>query len=127
MADNQSIIGNDVIFKGKISNSKTIEINGRVEADIKSEKITLGKSASFEGGIQADLVVISGKYQGKLKADSVWLTDSSIITGEINYKSLQMDRGAALNCRVVHNWDEKKMQSKKSDDEVTSDDLIENN
>ena len=44
MADNQSIIGNDVIFKGKISNSKTIEINGRVEADIKSEKITLGKS-----------------------------------------------------------------------------------
>ena len=127
MADNQSIIGNDVIFKGKISNSKTIEINGRVEADIKSEKITLGKSASFEGGIQADLVVISGKYQGKLKADSVWLTDSSIITGEINYKSLQMDRGAALNCRVVHKKKEKKMRSKKNDDEVSSEDLIENN
>ncbi len=126
MADNQSIIGTDVIFKGKISNSKTIEINGRVEADIKSEKITLGKTASFEGGILADLVVISGKYQGKLKADSVWLTDSSVITGEINYKSLQMDRGAALNCRVVHNWDEKKMRKKdENDDEVTSDDLIE--
>ena len=126
MADNQSIIGTDVIFKGKISNSKTIEINGRVEADIKSEKITLGRTASFEGGILADLVVISGKYQGKLKADSVWLTDSSVITGEINYKSLQMDRGAALNCRVVHNWDEKKMRKKdENDDEVTSDDLIE--
>ena len=125
MADNQSIIGTDVIFKGTISNSKTIEINGRVEADIKSEKITLGKTASFEGGILADLVVISGKYQGKLKADSVWLTDSSVITGEINYKSLQMDRGAALNCRVVHNWDEKKMRKKDdSEDEVTSDDLI---
>jgi|TARA_X000000950_G_scaffold289063_1_gene409470 cytoskeletal protein CcmA (bactofilin family) len=116
VADNQSIIGKDVLFKGKISNSKTIEINGRVEADIKSDKITLGKSASFEGAIQADLVVISGKYQGKLKADSVWLTDSSIITGEINYKSLQMDRGAALNCRVVHNWDEKKMRGKKDDE-----------
>ena len=125
MADNQSIIGTDVIFKGTISNSKTIEINGRVEADIKSEKITLGKTASFEGGILADLVVISGKYQGKLKADSVWLTDSSVITGEINYKSLQMDRGAALNCRVVHNWDEKKMRKKDdSEDEVSSDDLI---
>ena len=127
MADSQSIIGKGAIFKGKITNASTIEINGRVEADIKSEKITLGKSASFEGGIQADLVVISGKYQGKLKADSVWLTDSSIITGEINYKSLQMDRGAALNCRVVHNWDEKKMRSKKNDDEVNSEDLIENN
>ena len=127
MSENQSIIGKDVIFKGKISNSKTIEINGRVEADIKSEKITLGKSASFDGGIQADLVVISGKYQGKLKADSVWLTDSSVITGEINYKSLQMDRGAALNCRVVHNWDEKKLKSKKDIDseDVSSDELLE--
>tara|TARA_B100000524_G_scaffold227771_1_gene120647 strand:- start:79 stop:468 length:390 start_codon:yes stop_codon:yes gene_type:complete len=127
VSENQSIIGKDVIFKGKISNSKTIEINGRVEADIKSEKITLGKSASFDGGIQADLVVISGKYQGKLKADSVWLTDSSVITGEINYKSLQMDRGAALNCRVVHNWDEKKLKSKKDIDseDVTSDELLE--
>ena len=115
MADNQSIIGTDVIFKGKITNSKTIEINGRVEADIKSEKITLGKTASFEGGIQADLVVISGKYQGKLKADSVWLTDSSIITGE------------ALNCRVVHNWDEKKMRNKKNDEESAEEDLNENN
>ena len=115
MAENQSIIGKDVLFKGKITNSKTIEVHGRVEADIKSEKITLGKTASYEGGIQADLVVISGKYQGKLKADSVWLTDSSIISGEINYKSLQMDRGAALNCRVIHNWDEKKLKKRAED------------
>ena len=37
MADNQSIIGKGAIFKGKISNASTIEINGRVQADIKSE------------------------------------------------------------------------------------------
>ena len=120
MSDNQSIIGRDVIFKLKISNSKKIEINGIVEADINSEKITLGKTANFDGAIQADLVVISGEYQGKLKADSVWLTDSSVIRGEINYKSLQMDRGAALNCRVVHNWDEKKMKAKKDEAEQGS-------
>ena len=119
MSENQSIIGKDVLFKGKITNSKTIEVHGRVEADIKSEKITLGKTASYEGGIQADLVVISGKYQGKLKADSVWLTDSSIISGEINYKSLQMDRGAALNCRVVHNWDKKDQVKKQEQTEET--------
>ena len=113
MADNQSIIGTDVIFKGKITNSKTIEINGRVEADIKSEKITVGKSATLEGSIQSELVVISGNYQGKIKAESVWLTDSSVIAGEINYKSLQMDRGAALNCKIVHNWDEKKLKKNK--------------
>jgi len=113
MADNQSIIGRGAIFKGKISNASTIEINGRVEADIKSDKVTLGKNASLEGSIISELVVISGNYQGKIKADSVWLTDSSVITGEINYKSLQMDRGAALNCKIIHNWDENKLKNNK--------------
>ena len=117
MADNQSIIGRGAIFKGKISNASTIEINGRVEADIKSDKVTLGKHASLEGSIISELVVISGNYQGKIKADSVWLTDSSVITGEINYKSLQMDRGAALNCKIIHNWDENKLKNNKQNDD----------
>ena len=81
--------------------------------DIKSDKVTLGKHASLEGSIISELVVISGNYQGKIKADSVWLTDSSVITGEINYKSLQMDRGAALNCKIIHNWDENKLKNNK--------------
>ena len=125
MADNQSIIGRGAIFKGKISNASTIEINGRVDADIKSDKVTLGKNATLEGSITSELVVISGNYQGKIKADSVWLTDTSVITGEINYKSLQMDRGAALNCKIIHNWDERKIKAKKSgniDDEITEGD-----
>ena len=125
MADNQSIIGRGAIFKGKISNASTIEINGRVDADIKSDKVTLGKNANLEGSITSELVVISGNYQGKIKADSVWLTDSSVITGEINYKSLQMDRGAALNCKIIHNWDERKLKGKKAgnvDDEAIEED-----
>ena len=117
MADSQSIIGKGAIFKGKISNASTIEINGKVEADIKSEKVTVGKSANLEGSISSELVVISGNYQGKIKAESVWLTDTSVITGEINYKSLQMDRGAALNCKIIHNWDEKKFKNKKDLDD----------
>ena len=117
MADSQSIIGKGAIFKGKISNASTIEINGRVEADIKSEKVTVGKNANLEGSISSELVVISGNYQGKIKAESVWLTDTSVITGEINYKSLQMDQGAALNCKIIHNWDEKKFKNKKDLDD----------
>ena len=86
-----------------------------MDADIKSDKVTLGKNATLEGSITSELVVISGNYQGKIKADSVWLTDSSVITGEINYKSLQMDRGAALNCKIIHNWDERKLKGKKAE------------
>ena len=48
-----------------------------------------------------------------MQADSVWLTETSRISGEVHYKSLQMDRGAALNCKIIHNWDENKLKNNK--------------
>ncbi len=117
MAEKQAILGSGARFTGKITNAKSIEINGFVEADLATEKVTIGATGKFAGAVKSDLVVIAGEYEGKMKADSIWLTESSRISGEIHYKSLQMDRGAALNCRVVHNWDSKKDQSKKSENE----------
>ena len=114
MANKQAVLGAGARFSGKISNAKSIEINGYVEADLATEKVTIGSTGKFLGKVDSELVVIAGEYEGKMKADSIWLTESSRISGEIHYKSLQMDRGAALNCRVVHNW-EKKDQAKKEE------------
>ena len=106
MANKQAVLGSGARFSGKISNAKSIEINGYVEADLTTEKVTIGSSGKFLGSVDSELVVIAGEYEGKMQADSVWLTETSRISGEVHYKSLQMDRGAALNCRVVHNWNE---------------------
>ena len=106
MTNKQAVLGAGARFSGKISNAKSIEINGYVEADLATEKVTIGSTGKFLGKVDSELVVIAGEYEGKMKADSVWLTESSRISGEVHYKSLQMDRGAALNCRVVHNWNE---------------------
>ena len=111
MANKQAVLGSGARFTGKITNAKSIEINGYVDADLITEKVTIGSTGKFLGKVNSELVVIAGEYEGKMKADSVWLTETSRISGEVHYKSLQMDRGAALNCRVVHNWnaaDEKK-------------------
>ena len=119
MADRQAVLGSGAKFSGKITNAKSIEINGYVEADLATEKVTIGATGKFTGAVKSDLVVIAGEYEGKMKADSIWLTESSRISGEIHYKSLQMDRGAALNCRVVHNWDKKDQAKKQEQTEET--------
>ena len=123
MAEEQSSIGSGAKFVGKISGARSLEINGEVQADIDIGKITIGQDAHFTGGIKADLAVISGIYEGSMVAESIWLTDTSRVSGEIRYQSLQMDRGAALNCRVVYNWDDQeenknKSKSSKNDDEL---------
>ena len=107
MAEKMTTIGAGAHFKGKISNASTIEVSGVVEADVTTEKLTINETGKFGGSINSKLVVVSGSYDGNMVADSVWLMPSSRVSGEIKYKSLQLDRGAALNCRVIQNWDEK--------------------
>ena len=107
MAEKMTTIGAGAHFKGKISNASTIEVSGIVEADVTTEKLTINETGKFGGSINSKLVVVSGSYDGNIVADSVWLMPSSRVSGEIKYKSLQLDRGAALNCRVIQNWDEK--------------------
>jgi cytoskeletal protein CcmA (bactofilin family) len=129
MANKQAVLGSGARFSGKISNAKSIEINGYVEADLSTEKVTIGSTGKFLGAVDSELVVIAGEYEGKMQADSVWLTETSRISGEVHYKSLQMDRGAALNCRVVHNWNEsdnnEQDQNKINDEEAQEEQPIE--
>jgi cytoskeletal protein CcmA (bactofilin family) len=129
MANKQAVLGSGARFSGKISNAKSIEINGYVEADLSTEKVTIGSSGKFLGAVDSELVVIAGEYEGKMQADSVWLTETSRISGEVHYKSLQMDRGAALNCRVVHNWNEDEKidqdQSQQTEEEAQEEQPIE--
>jgi cytoskeletal protein CcmA (bactofilin family) len=110
---NKAVIAAGAHFKGQIKHARSIEINGIVEADLTADKVTIGPDGKFVGAINANLVVISGDYNGTMDAGSIWATATAKIAGKIQYKTLQMDRGAALNCRVVHNWKSEKPATKK--------------
>jgi cytoskeletal protein CcmA (bactofilin family) len=118
---NKAIIAAGAHFKGQIKHARSIEINGIVEADLRADKVTIGPDGKFVGAINADLVVISGDYNGIMDAGSIWATATAKIAGKIQYKTLQMDRGAALNCRVVHNWKAEKPAAKKQTDKAAKD------
>ena len=100
----KTIIGAGATFIGKIANARVIEVHGKVNADLTAEKVTIGEFGHFDGAISSELVVVSGHYEGKMRAGSVWATATASISGKLHYKTLQMDRGAALNCHIVHNW-----------------------
>ena len=101
----KSVFGTGAVFRGKISKVGAVDIHGEVYADFDLDKLVLEKSGSLEGNVRVGLGVMAGRFAGKIHAHSIWLMKSSILTGEIEYASLQMDRGAALNCRIKHNWE----------------------
>ena len=101
---NKAIIGAGAKFAGTIIDARTIEIHGDVSADLIADKVTIGEKGKFDGAVRASLVVVSGEYDGVMEAGSIWATATARISGKVQYNTLQMDRGAALNCHVVHNW-----------------------
>ena len=101
---NKAIIGAGAEFSGTITDARAIEIHGKVNADLTAEKVTIGEKGKFDGAVRASLVVVSGEYDGVMEAGSIWATATARISGKVQYNTLQMDRGAALNCHVVHNW-----------------------
>ena len=100
----KAIIGAGAKFTGTITDARTIEIHGDVIADLTADKVIIGEKGKFEGAVSAGLVVVSGEYDGAMVAGSIWATATARISGKVQYNTLQMDRGAALNCHVVHNW-----------------------
>jgi cytoskeletal protein CcmA (bactofilin family) len=100
----KAIIGAGAKFTGTITDARTIEIHGHVDADLTADKVIIGEKGKFDGAVNASLVVVSGEYDGVMEAGSIWATASARISGKVHYNTLQMDRGAALNCHVVHNW-----------------------
>ena len=101
----KSVFGTSAVFRGKISKVGAVDIYGEVYADLELDKLVLKKTGSLEGNVRVGLGVMAGRFAGKIHANSIWVMKSSILMGEIEYASLQMDRGAALNCRIKHNWE----------------------
>ena len=102
----KSVIGAGATFTGKLIKASALDIHGEVNADVSTDRLHLHEGASLAGDLDIKLGVFAGKYKGKMKASSVWIMRTARIFGEIEYNALQMDRGAALNCHILHNWAE---------------------
>ena len=100
----KSVFGTGAVFRGEISKVGAVDIHGEVYADLELDKLVLEKTGALEGNVRVGLGVMAGRFTGKIHAHSIWVMKSSILLGEVEYASLQMDRGAALNCRIKHNW-----------------------
>ena len=102
----KSVIGAGATFTGKLIKASALDIHGEVNADVSTDRLHLQEGGKLAGDLDIKLGVFAGEYKGRMRASSVWIMRTARIFGEIEYNALQMDRGAALNCHILHNWAE---------------------
>ena len=91
-----SIISSDMVVTGNIFSDGDIQLDGRLEGDVCSRNLTIGKKATVNGNITGDDIRISGIVNGEITAKMVLLTATARVTGNINHDSLSIEAGAYL-------------------------------
>jgi cytoskeletal protein CcmA (bactofilin family) len=103
-----SLIGEGTNVEGDITFSGGLRIDGRVRgnvtaADNQPSTLVLSEKARVEGEIRITHAVINGTVVGPVYASEyVELQAKSNVTGDVFYKTLEIQLGAVVQGRLVH-------------------------
>ncbi|HEX4635350.1 MAG TPA: polymer-forming cytoskeletal protein [Rhizomicrobium sp.] len=100
-----SIISGDMAIQGGMSSAGDVQIDGRVEGDVRSIGLVIGEKAEIHGEIFAEDVTIRGKVVGRIHARKLLLAATSHVEGDILHEALAVEAGAFFegNCRHSDN------------------------
>ena len=96
-----SIISADLKIVGNLASAGDLQIDGTVEGDITSRRLTVGEGALVQGAILADTVKVYGSVAGEIKANTVNLAKSARVDGDIGHQSIAMEAGASVSGRLT--------------------------
>jgi len=96
-----SIVSADLTVTGDLVSSGEIQIDGRVEGDIKCASLIIGINGAVTGEVSAQTVRMHGSVSGQVIAKSVFLASTARMIGDVTHESLAIEPGAFLegHCR----------------------------
>ena len=89
-----SIISKELTVHGDLASEGDIQIDGKVEGDVKTTKVTIGEGGSVNGTIVADNVVIAGAVTGEVRSKTISLVPTARVKADIFVDSLAIAAGA---------------------------------
>jgi len=100
-----SILSADVAITGTLVSAGDMQIDGKVDGDVRSVSLVIGDKAEIHGEIIADDVTVRGKVIGRIRARKVLLCATSHVEGDILHEAFAVESGAFFegNCRHSDN------------------------
>ncbi|MCP2670429.1 polymer-forming cytoskeletal protein [Maricaulaceae bacterium EIL42A08] len=89
-----SILSNDLVVKGSIVSEGEVQLDGKVEGDVRATSLTIGEEATVKGEVIAENVVIRGRVEGSVRARQVQLASTARVEGDVIHASLAIESGA---------------------------------
>ena len=104
----ECLIGAGTTVEGNIIFAGGLRVDGRVRGDViaadgKPGTLVLSEQAQIEGEIRVSHVVINGTVIGPVHASEyVELQPKANVTGDVHYRTLEIQLGAVVQGRLVY-------------------------
>jgi len=93
----QATIGKGLFFKGEISGTESLFIDGKVEGSINlpGNRVTVGRNGQVAASINAREIVVLGKIRGNVSAsDRVDIRAEGSLAGDVSAARISIEDGA---------------------------------
>lgn len=95
-----SLISHGLEITGDMKCDGEIQIDGSITGDVDCQKLIIGEKAVIKGEVIADVIVVRGEIQGRVRGREVSLARSARVIGDVFHQSLAMEAGAHLEGQV---------------------------
>lgn len=100
--DMPSIIARNLRITGNLESDGDIQVDGVVEGDIKSQRLTISEQATVRGAIDCEEVTIAGTVTGQVRAKAVSLLKDARVVADITQDKLSIESGAFFEGNTRH-------------------------
>jgi cytoskeletal protein CcmA (bactofilin family) len=103
-----SLIGSSTSIQGDVHFKGGLRIDGHVKGNVVAEVgqtsvLVISESAKVEGEVRVAHLVVNGEISGNVfSSELLELQPKARITGDVNYKALEMHSGALVSGKLTH-------------------------
>lgn len=96
-----SFIAEDVVVHGDIATAANIQLNGRIEGDVRCALLHQGEKGVIAGNMEAEEAHIAGLVDGTVTTGVLVLQSTARVTGDVVYETLSIAAGARIEGRLT--------------------------
>src|SRR6266566_3305252 len=85
------VIGVGVTMTGKITSPGYVQVEGHVQGEVRANTLVINATASIQGDVFADSILVRGKIAGNVRGRDVQLRATAQVEGTIFHKLLAVD------------------------------------
>ena len=97
----RSFVGESMQVEGDFHYSGAVDVAGLINGNVYGKEMMIFDTGSVKGNLHVNRLIINGHVEGQIIADEISLGSSSVIKGDILFKSyLKTDEGAEIDGHI---------------------------